>query len=699
MRGILGVILIFILAACASIGRPSGGEYDYTPPVYVKSNPPIGSRNVAASRINIDFDENVQVEDVMTKVVVSPAQKSIPSITANGRRITIDIRDSLIPNTTYTIDFSDAIRDLNEGNVLDGFAIDFSTGDSIDSLRISGMVFEARTLEPAQGMLVGVYGNLSDTALTTLPMERIARTNQLGQFTIRGLHPGEYRIFAINDVNRDYHWDRSEDIAFYDTIISPWVETVVITDTLTTAEGADSIVTREARDYFPNDILLTWFNEGYQSQYLKDYRRPERKRLTVDFGTRSDSLPELTILNGPMAGAPASQWARLNAVATLDTLEYFITDSAVYNMDSMLVAMRYLRTDTASRLVWGTDTLRFSFKDPKKSKGQLKKEAKDRERKIERILKEREEAGDTSKTILPSDTIEIKFLQFSSKSGGTQELARPIWFTTDQPLLVDTIPESIVTFAVMRDTVWDTIPAPRIYRPDSLRLLSFKADYEWAPSTKYKLSIDSAGLHGVYGLWNSRTDFEFTTKSLEDYSALFVNVSGTTDSAYVEVLGRDDKPVAVAPVTNGVAEFNYLAPGDYYMRLFIDRNHNGIYDTGNLTDSVLQPEEVYYYPKKIVLKKNWDVEQSWDIYETAIDLQKPAEIKKNKPKDNKKRRRRPDGSYIDERDENSDEYDDEFDDGYGEMDQFGPGSYNGVRNIGNSRNNSVGGFSSRNNRF
>ena len=78
--------------------------------------------------------------------------------------------------------------------MLDGFAIDFSTGDSIDSLRISGMVFEARTLEPAQGMLVGVYSNLSDTALRTLPMERIARTNQLGQFTIRGLRPGEYRI-------------------------------------------------------------------------------------------------------------------------------------------------------------------------------------------------------------------------------------------------------------------------------------------------------------------------------------------------------------------------------------------------------------------------------------------------------------------------------------------------------------------------
>ena len=115
----------------------------------------------------------------------------------------------MLDNTTYTIDFSDAIKDLNEGNTLDGFAIDFSTGDSIDSLRIAGMVFEARTLEPAQNMLVGVYSNLSDTAITTLPLERIGRTNQLGQFIIRGLKPGDYRIYALNDINRDYHWDRS----------------------------------------------------------------------------------------------------------------------------------------------------------------------------------------------------------------------------------------------------------------------------------------------------------------------------------------------------------------------------------------------------------------------------------------------------------------------------------------------------------
>ena len=127
----------------------------------------------------------------------------------------------MLPNTTYTIDFADAIKDLNEGNVLDGLAIDFSTGDSIDTLCISGMVLEARNLEPAQGMLVGIYSNLSDTAITSLQLERIAKTNQLGQFTVRNLKPGQYQIFALNDVNRDYRWDRTEDVAFYDVAVSP----------------------------------------------------------------------------------------------------------------------------------------------------------------------------------------------------------------------------------------------------------------------------------------------------------------------------------------------------------------------------------------------------------------------------------------------------------------------------------------------
>ena len=686
MQLLAGAVVASLLGACASMGRPTGGDYDIEPPVYVKSNPAIGATGINRNHITIDFNENVQVEDVMNKVVVSPAQKNIPQITANGHRVSVELRDTMQPGTTYTIDFSDAISDLNEKNVLDGFAIDFSTGDSIDSLRLSGMVFEARTLEPAQGVLVGVYSNLTDTTITTLPLERIAKTNQLGQFTVRGLKPGDYHIFAINDINRDYHWDRSEDVAFYDVTVSPTAETTTVTDTLTAADGSDSIVSVSRTKYLPNDILLTWFNEGYTPQYLKDYTRPDRRRLFVKFSAPSDTLPEIRLLNGVDSGQPIDRWARLNATATLDSLEYFITDTAVVAQDTMMIEMRYLRTDTLDQLSWGTDTLRVLFKGAREEKRQ-KEEA---EKKAAERRKKAEKKGENIDSIEAVEAAKLTFVKVSAPGGATQEIYKPLFIDVDQPL--DTIIQSGLRMLMLNDTIWDTIPAPPLVPVDSFGLLKYQLDMKWTPGTKYKYVADSASIIGAYNQWNSTFTHEFSTRKLEDYSALYFNVTGVTDSAVVEVLDKSDKPVDEAPLKGGVAEFPYMQPGTYYARLYIDRNGNGKWDTGSLLDSV-QPEEVYYYPKKIVLKKNWDVEQSWNIYDTPIDLQKPKEIVKNKPKTAKKRRRNKDGTYID--DENGERNpDEEEEDPYNEGNFFGPGNSNGTRNFGNGMNgfNNLGGF-------
>lgn len=686
MQLLAGAVVASLLGACASKGRPTGGDYDIEPPVYVKSNPAIGATGINRNHITIDFNENVQVEDVMNKVVVSPAQKNIPQITANGHRVSVELRDTMQPGTTYTIDFSDAISDLNEKNVLDGFAIDFSTGDSIDSLRLSGMVFEARTLEPAQGVLVGVYSNLTDTTITTLPLERIAKTNQLGQFTVRGLKPGDYHIFAINDINRDYHWDRSEDVAFYDVTVSPTAETTTVTDTLTAADGSDSIVSVSRTKYLPNDILLTWFNEGYTPQYLKDYTRPDRRRLFVKFSAPSDTLPEIRLLNGVDSGQPIDRWARLNATATFDSLEYFITDTAVVAQDTMMIEMRYLRTDTLDQLSWGTDTLRVLFKGAREEKRQ-KEEA---EKKAAERRKKAEKKGENIDSIEAAEAAKLTFVKVSAPGGATQEIYKPLFIDVDQPL--DTIIQSGLRMLMLNDTIWDTIPAPPLVPVDSFGLLKYQLDMKWTPGTKYKYVADSASIIGAYNQWNSTFTHEFSTRKLEDYSALYFNVTGVTDSAVVEVLDKSDKPVDEAPLKGGVAEFPYMQPGTYYARLYIDRNGNGKWDTGSLLDSV-QPEEVYYYPKKIVLKKNWDVEQSWNIYDTPIDLQKPKEIVKNKPKTAKKRRRNKDGTYIDDEkgERNPDE---EEEDPYNEGNFFGPGNSNGTRNFGNGMNgfNNRGGF-------
>lgn len=663
-----------LLGACASMGRPGGGDYDVDPPVYVRSNPAIGARNVTTNRINVWFNENVQVEDVMNKVVVSPAQKNIPQVLANGHRVGVEIRDTLLPNTTYTIDFSDAVRDLNESNILDGFAIDFSTGPDLDSLRISGMVLEAATLEPAQGILVGVYSAMTDTTLTTTPLERIGRTNQLGQFVIRGLRDTLYHIFAINDLNRDYHWDRSENVAFYDTVIRPYSETHTVTDTIRLPDGRDSVVIHSHTDFFPNDILLTWFNENYTPQYLKDYSHDTRETFTIRFAAPADSLPPLTLLNGPRPDMDASEWTVVNRNAGNDSLIYYITDPEVRASDTLVIALTYERVNADNQLETGTDTLRLNYKGLREEK----RKAEQKEKEIAKRRKKAEKTGENIDSILEAEASKVEHLTFSV-AGSTQDIYLPARFNVSQPLL-SLDPDMVSLLRQVNDSLWDTVMvAPPLVR-DSLNLLSYAIDMKWEPGTHYRLLADSLAMQGVFGLHNGPVSVDFTTRKTEDYSALFFNITGLHAPAVVELLDKGDKAVAASPVVDSQAEFPYVMPGTYYARLFIDRNGNGLWDTGSITDSLRQPEDVYYYPKKIVLKANWDVEQSWDINDTPVDLQKPKEIVKNKPKA-PKRRRNKDGTYVDEKGNpiEEDDEDDGFDDG---TNFFGPSTGSGQRNVG-----------------
>lgn len=659
MRMLLAVIAAAILAACASIGRPSGGDYDMEPPQFVGSNPAPGSVNVDRGRVTLTFDENVQLEDAGNKVVVSPAQKQTPQISANGRHVTVELRDTLLPNTTYTIDFSDAVRDLNEGNVLDGFAIDFSTGDLIDSLQISGMVLEARNLEPAQGMLVGVHSDLADSALWSKQFDRIAKTNSKGQFTVRNLKPGTYRVYAVKDINRDYKWDRSEDVAFYPVTVSPTAGVATVEDTLVTDAGTDSIVTRTVTEFLPNDLLLTWFNEDYKSQYLKNYGRPQRNMLSMEFGAPSDTLPELTLINLPDGPKDIGRWAVLDGSATRDTLQYWITDTAIARMDTLRIAARYLKTDTADLLSWTADTLRFTFKDPKQK---ARKPAK------------RKEKDSTDVDSVPP----IELIRFTASTGSTHDVYAPLVFKASEP--IDTIYPDAIHLEVLVDTIWTPTDIPPLKGAPNHPLLNFTTSRSWEPGAKYRLTVDSAAIYGVSGLWNGKVTHEFTVKKLEDYAALFFKVKGLEGPGVVELLDSKDDSVRTARVEDGEAAFLYIDPGTYYARLYVDANGNGRYDRGDVKLGV-QPEETYYYPKKITLKKNWDLEQAWDINELPVDAQKPEDIKKNKPEqrrswDNDGRRRQ----------EGTDEEEDIYDSGFGE---FGGGNISGSPSFGGASTNTL----------
>lgn len=608
MRWLIVAFAVVTLAACASMGRPQGGPQDEVPPMYVRSNPRPGQLNVRGTRYEIIFDENIKVEDVINKVVVSPAQTQPPAVSANGHRLSVELRDTLIPDITYTIDFSDAIRDLNEGNILDGFAIDFATGDHIDSLRITGMLFEARNLEPAQNVLVGVYRDDADSSITTRPFDRIARTDQYGRFTIRGLAEGNYRLWAVNDINRDYHWDRSEDVAFYDLLVSPTTESVEIADTLRSSMGTDSIAMRPGIRFLPNDVLMTWFNEDYRPQYMTDYKRPDSLTVTMTFGAPSDTLPELTIIGGVLAGERLDRVSLLERNVTGDTLKYWLRDPRVISDDSLRVAARYLKTDSLEQLSWVTDTLRLGFRRPKPRKHKAEEDT------------------------VPSP---IDFMALQAAVSGTHDLFRPLRLTTDRP--VASIDTSAVTLSIKVDTLWTAVPRSQwriVSDTLSGSLLTHYLDMRWQPGASYKLQIDSASVHDIYGRFNNGLNSEFSITTDEDYSTLRIVPEGAPDGVQMvfELLNsKDEAAYTVVAPPGEPAMFRYIKPGEYYLRAVADVNANGEWDTGSVSER-RQPEDVYYYPKKLNLRKNWDVSQTWDLEELPVDRQKPEAIKKNRPK-------------------------------------------------------------------
>ena len=620
----------FLAVSCASIGNPSGGPRDEDPPRFVRANPAPGSVNVTPQRINIDFDELVNVKDAFTKVVVSPPSKSVPRVSSSGHRVTVQFNDTLLPNTTYTIDFSNAIEDNNEGNKLQGFTYSFSTGPVLDTLQISGMVLSSDALEPQQGMLVGVYSNLSDTAFSTLPFERMAKTDDRGRFSIKGLAPGEYRIFALADNDNDYKRANPEEAtAFYDVTLSPYAERVQTTDSLLdllTGE-VDTVVSRQRTKFLPNDILLRSFESGYKAQFLQNYERKDSTKLSFIFNAPSDTLPTISIVGKE----DVKDWWILEKSAKNDSLTYWILPQEIISTDSLRIAASYLRTDSAKNLSWVNDTLRFFMPRIKAAKKETKKNKKELE----------------NDSIAPKpDPLGLKVL-----SSTNQEVYLPVFFEFDTPLSrFDTAAFHLET---MIDSVWKPVVKPwSPQRVDSLNPRRFKIEYPWEYSTQYRLMVDTLAATGIYGLQTDPLEHKFTTKNEEDYCSITFNITNFNDTinAFMELLNTSDTPIRRVNVVNRKAVFPYLPPGKYYARIFEDHNGNGIYDTGELETNT-QPDLAYYYPKLINLRKNWDSSEEWAVFDTAIDLMKPETLKKNKPETDKRARQRKNTNNLEEEEE------------------------------------------------
>lgn len=612
------VILAFVaslIVACASIGSPDGGPYDETPPVFLGSTPEPFALGVKAKRVELEFDEFVRIEQAAEKVVVSPPQVTPPEIKTNGKKIVVVFSDSLKSNSTYSIDFSDAIVDNNEGNPLGNFAFSFSTGDRIDTLAVSGTVLDASNLEPIKGILVGLHSDLADSAFTTKPFERVSRTDADGRFAIRGIAPGSYRAYALQDANQNYMFDqKNEMIAFLDSLVIPYTELHMHPDTLwADSLTIDTICAIPCVHYLPDDFVLLAFTEAPTQRYLIKTERPELNRFSLYFSLGSDSLPLITPLNFPAEDAYIVQTS-----VDHDSITYWMRDTLVYYQDTLSFALTYACTDTAGMLIPRTDTLNLV---PKKTRSKILQEEQKRLLELAKEREKRMKRGDT----IPEPKSEPKFLNVSIKGGSNMDLSSNVTIDFNEPIAQYS--DTAIHLYKKVDTLW--VKQPHLFRQRKHELMGYELLGEWRPGVEYKVVIDSAAFVGLYGLHTKQQEVKVQFKSLDRYSTLFLTLQDALPSYVVQLLGGGDKVVRQQRVIKGQADFFFLNPGAYHIRVFNDRNGNGIWDTG-LYESKEAAEEVYYFPGKIETRENWDYTQEWNPTALPLDRQKPDDIKKQK---------------------------------------------------------------------
>lgn len=586
---------------CANVGMPSGGEKDELPPVVVKSTPEPNALNYQKNTVYIEFDELIQLKDYRSKFIVSPPVNEQPLVEARGNKLLVEFEEDLQANTTYTLDFADAIVDNNEGNVLENYSFSFSTGEYIDSLEVSGNLWDAEDLAPSEGVLIFLHSNLNDTAIHKQVPIRMAKTNALGRFNLRNVSPGKYRIFALEDANRNYKFDQpGEAMAWSDIIVEPAFEYRQFADTIRIDSlETDSIQFYEKLVYTPDSIKLFKFQHDYKDQYLTSEERKEKAKLTYYFNRSLEEDAQIALTGQEHLHDVFMMDRSFNN----DTVSFWLKDSTHYNQDSLSVSLSYTMRDSLDLPYTQVDTIAMYFFEIKEKKKKKRKKDDKPE---------------------PVPTVQLKNLKTKINIYGQFHfsLAAPaIHFNQNGVRLYnhkDTIPEE-ETFEFIHN---------------SASILNYTIKNDWEPGVKYELIIDPASIEDLYGLKNDTINALFSVKPLDSYGKIYLDINNPHENWLVQVINRQDVIVqqAYAP-KSGKLGFRYLNPGEYMIRIVVDDNRNEMWDSGNYYEKT-QPEELIYFMDKVNIRKNWDyIIDKWDPTTFSVD-EFSRQYRKPKKKEN-----------------------------------------------------------------
>jgi len=584
--------LVLLCWNCAQQGSPSGGPRDEDPPVVLESDPPNYSTRFRAKKIRVTFDEYVVLENVNQQLVVSPPMEEQPEVKLKKKSIIIEFEEELKPNTTYTFNFGDAIKDLHEGNKLQNFEYVFSTGEVLDSMSVRGTLKYAETLEtPEEPISIMLYTDLRDSVpLLDIPLY-LGRSNDSGVFSVNNLRPDRYKIFALKDGNNNFLFDLpTEEIAFLDssllvdaahirqllgdTLIFEEADSMAMDAGATTPADTSGVATDSIADKGPDytaiyiDLML--FQEASEIQYLMDNAREDRRRLELVFALPlTDSFSYRSIL---AAGEEETRFLE-HFSKERDSLTLWIMDSIDYKKDTVGLALDYTVKDTTGQFIIRSDTLMFTFR-----------ERESRARRGQEAPKEEE-----------------KLLIRTIRNNGNQDLNRDFSFLLDFP--VGSLNDTLFSLFHIPDSV--EVPIPFTVRADSLNPYRARLSASWESASSYRLLALPGAINSIYQIAHDTIDLSFKTRDLEYYGQILLTLENVNHQVVVQLSSGRDLLEERIVRAEGQYVFPFLAPKEYSFRFIHDLNGNGKWDTGKYLEK-LQPEPVELLPAAIEVRSNWD---------------------------------------------------------------------------------------------
>jgi hypothetical protein len=561
----LVTIAFTLLLRCAHPVAPTGGPKDEAPPQVIQTTPPDYSINFSERKIEIEFDEFIELKDQAKEVFTSPPMINKPELTVRGKKLIIQLNEELRDNLTYVINFGSAVVDIRERNPLTGLSYVFSTGDAIDSLLIAGKIMNAFDLTPAENVLFAVHQPDQDTLdpdslfLKVPPLSAI-RTREDGSFLLTNLPGGEYLAYALEDLNSNFYYDLpTEKIAFLDSLIVP----EYIKMTVDTSEADSSGYVNVTASGMPqNPISLYLFEEFDPTQRILSSAMTKTGSLLIVFRLPVEEV-EITPLN-------------------FTSPEEWMISEYTTNNDTLILWPRDYERDTFEILINLGDTILDTLSFARKTQ---------------------ETGGLLRRKTSPDDYVQLKF----NIKAGVLSPGKALRFKTSEPIADYDFSSSLL---YLPD---DTIQA-EIQLTDSIGNRGIVV-HEWKDNSVYGLYIPDSILTGISGKSNDSVKIVFRTKPIEDYGSLVMSfLMGDPGAQYI-IEFMNEKDIVVQSdvlVSDTIIHYRHLEPGSYRFKAIVDSNRNGKWDTGNLSQKV-QPEHVFYYIKNIAVRSNWELQEEWQL--------------------------------------------------------------------------------------